>query len=279
MASAESHGIDADIEQYDISEFHLNKNNNYVVHMDKPGSSKVYTNIGRDHLEQLLQKRGQSNQLTLLNKIPREEAVPEHLSLEQALEEGFRISSYKARSPEDTDHYVVHVSKGDMSKPYSNIKREHLAELLNCDETDIQEFYEFPISEDQPKDVQMDVEPSTPSGPSMRQGQGFPKHFDEAMDHGFEIIEYTQHEKNPNYTVTVKKNENVKKFTNIKAEKLSMYMDVEPSKLSSLKRSESSSPRRAAAQKTSSKLSNVDQLTQCANRGGKVAKVKKVIGN
>jgi hypothetical protein len=275
-----STGIDADIENYDISEFHLNKNNNYVVHLGKPGSSNVYTNIGRDHLEQLLQKRGQEDQLNLLRKIPKEEAVPEHLSLEEALQKGFQITSYKIRNPDDVDHYVVHVTKGDMSKPYSNIKRDHLAKLLNCDETDIQEYDEFAISEESPKVGKMDVEASSPSEPSMRQGQGFPKYFDEAMDHGFEIIEYSQHEKNPNYTVTVKKNDNLKKFTNIKAEKLSLYMDIEPSKLSSLKRSESSSPRRAAAHKKDSNLCrDVNQLTVCASGGGKVALVKKVTAN
>jgi hypothetical protein len=235
-------GIDADIEQYDISEFHLNKNNNYVVHMDKPGSSKVYTNIGRDHLEQLLQKRGQSDQLKILCKIPREEAVPEHLSLEQALEEGFRISSYKARSPEDTDHFVVHVSKGDMSKPYSNIKRDHLANLLNCEPDELQDYEEgkeynpMSVKEEMAEEYDELLEEEATftdenRTPSSKQGLGVPKHFDEAIDCGFEIVDYHAHENNPNYTVVVRQGKNEKKFTNIKAENLATKLGVAPNEL------------------------------------------------
>jgi predicted GNAT superfamily acetyltransferase len=237
-------GIDADIEHYDISEFHLNKNNNYVVHLGKPGSSNLYTNIGRDHLEQLLQKRGQEDQLNLLRKIPKEEAVPEHLSLEEALQKGFQITSYKIRNPDDVDHYVVHVTKGDMSKPYSNIKRDHLARLLKCEPDELggyeesREYKPMIKGEEPPEEYEEvfheDAEETTiepEQSTSLRQGQGFPKHFDEAIESGFEIVDYQIHENNPNYTVVVRQGNNQKKFTNIKAENLATKLGVSPVEL------------------------------------------------
>jgi hypothetical protein len=268
-------GIDADIQQYDITEFHLNQNNNYVVHTSKPGGSNVYTNIGRDHLEQLLEKRGQNDQLALLRKIPKQEATPEHMSLEEALQNGFQITSYKIRNPTDIDHFVVHVEKGDMSKPYTNIKRDHLAKVLGCQESEIQDEQNLSGTASS-KGITTTSEGEQESG-TKRQGTGFPHHFQEAMDNGFEIVEYSQHENNPNYTVSVRQGSNEKKFTNIKAENLSRYMDLEPTKLSSLKRSESSSPRRAAQQSSQKSSSDPGALKSCAEKGGKVAQVKKVL--
>ena len=64
-----------------------------------------------------------------------------------------------------------------------------------------------------------------------RQGLGFPKHFDEAMEHDFEVMEYHPHKHNPNYTVTVQKGDNKKKFTNIKAEHLATKLGIPPTQL------------------------------------------------
>jgi hypothetical protein len=171
---------------------------------------------------------------------------------------------------------VVHVSKGEMSKPYSNIKRDHLAQVLGCEVSEIQEGQEFSEGAQGQSDMQTS---SSSQETSKRQGTGFPHHFQEAMENNFEIVEYSQHEGNPNYTVVVSQGENQKKFTNIKAETLSRYTDLEPSKLQSLKRSESSSPRRAAAQSQKSKSqasSDPSALKSCADQGGKITKVKKV---
>ncbi|KAJ3252837.1 hypothetical protein HK103_001131 [Boothiomyces macroporosus] len=121
---------------------------------------------------------------------------------DSAVANGYNITEYHThkRNP----NYTVHMEKNGKVATFTNIKSSHLAKALDTTESQLKDSFNHGGKSDT-------IQSETTARDDIGSGRGV---FDSAISQGYKVTEYHSHERNPNYTVHVSKENNESVFTN-----------------------------------------------------------------
>lgn len=224
------------------------KNQNYTVHVRKDEQKgqmvKTFSNISPEHLASALgagvsdlgqgghEVGTESQEPTSTAHIGRGALLPKGLHFASAIENGYKITSYKKH--DKNDRYSVHVKKGDEEKVFVNITPEHLAIELGIPLSNLGDINKVALPKARVLPEPTSATVSTPTSPQKPRASHKPAglHFANAIQSGFKIASYKKHDANDNYTVQVKNDTGEEYvFTNITPTHLTLGLDLPASKL------------------------------------------------
>ncbi|KAJ3315548.1 hypothetical protein HDV04_001962 [Boothiomyces sp. JEL0838] len=168
---------------------------------------------------------------------------------DSAVANGYNITEYHTH--ERSPNYTVHMEKNKVAT-FTNIKSSHLAKALNTTESQLKDSYNHGGKSDT---IQSETTARDDVGP----GRGV---FDSAISQGYKVTEYHSHERNPNYTVHVSKENNESVFTNISPSHLAQALGLKPPDL----KDSSKNPQDSFADKEISDSDEYDQETLGENQ-------------